>query len=165
MWERKVFVAMLFNLVLSVTSLMFHDLYMYAVQSSKHFCFTPCWPRAWSSGSRACVCQFGCTTATNSCSSTVLPTSLGFNCNKRWRYLKFFFSHSVSRKIFLTLSSYKKTDSVHDNPEDQQQHNISEDLIADPASSPSVNKMMSDDDLKTSYVVGICELNSKQSYF
>lgn len=75
--------------------------------------------------------------------------------------LDFFFSHSVSRKIFLTLSSYKKTDSVHDNPEDQQQHNISEDLIADPASSPSVNKMMSDDDLKTSYVVGICEHNSK----
>ncbi|XP_064963906.1 general negative regulator of transcription subunit 3-like isoform X7 [Musa acuminata AAA Group] len=57
----------------------------------------------------------------------------------------------------------KDGDSVHDNPEDQQQHNISEDLIADPASSPSVNKMMSDDDLKTSYVgtstVAVSEVN------
>ncbi|CAL9751390.1 unnamed protein product [Musa acuminata subsp. burmannicoides] len=57
----------------------------------------------------------------------------------------------------------KDGDSVHDNPEDQQQHNISEDLISDPASSPSVNKMMSDDDLKTSYVgtstVAVSEVN------
>ncbi|KAJ8506615.1 hypothetical protein OPV22_007501 [Ensete ventricosum] len=63
----------------------------------------------------------------------------------------------------LVSTGTKDGDSVHDNAEDQQQHNISEDLIADPASSPSVNKMMSDDDLKTSYVgtstVAVSEVN------
>ncbi|XP_042393970.1 general negative regulator of transcription subunit 3-like isoform X2 [Zingiber officinale] len=52
-------------------------------------------------------------------------------------------------------SGMKDGDAAHANAnaEDQQQqwHNMSEDLITDPISSPSLNKIIGDDDLKTSY--------------
>ncbi|KAG6507346.1 hypothetical protein ZIOFF_032688 [Zingiber officinale] len=55
-------------------------------------------------------------------------------------------------------SGMKDGDAAHANAnaEDQQQqwHNMSEDLITDPISSPSLNKNIGDDDLKTSYTVG-----------
>ncbi|KAG6503946.1 hypothetical protein ZIOFF_036270 [Zingiber officinale] len=54
-------------------------------------------------------------------------------------------------------SGMKDGDAAHANAnaEDQQQqwHNMSEDLITDPISSPSLNKIIGDDDLKTSYTV------------
>ncbi|XP_074561463.1 uncharacterized protein LOC141817727 isoform X1 [Curcuma longa] len=50
-------------------------------------------------------------------------------------------------------SGMKDGDAAHANVEDQQQlqHNMAEDLIADPISSPSLNKIIGDDDLKTSF--------------
>ncbi|RWW35000.1 hypothetical protein GW17_00000217 [Ensete ventricosum] len=52
------------------------------------------------------------------------------------------------------------SDAGNASIEEQQQHNVSEDLIVDPASSPSVSKMIRDDDVKTSYVVGIYKHHS-----
>ncbi|WOK99459.1 general negative regulator of transcription subunit 3 isoform X2 [Canna indica] len=51
----------------------------------------------------------------------------------------------------LVSTGTKDGDPGHANADDQQQH-MSEDLIVDPSSSPSLNKMIGDDDLKTSYV-------------
>nr|XP_009398515.1 PREDICTED: CCR4-NOT transcription complex subunit 3 isoform X1 [Musa acuminata subsp. malaccensis]XP_009398516.1 PREDICTED: CCR4-NOT transcription complex subunit 3 isoform X1 [Musa acuminata subsp. malaccensis]XP_018680720.1 PREDICTED: CCR4-NOT transcription complex subunit 3 isoform X1 [Musa acuminata subsp. malaccensis] len=51
----------------------------------------------------------------------------------------------------LVSTGTKDGDAGHASIEEQQQHNESEDLIVDPASSPSVSKMITDDDVKTSY--------------
>ncbi|KAJ8512938.1 hypothetical protein OPV22_003372 [Ensete ventricosum] len=67
----------------------------------------------------------------------------------------------------LVLTGTKDGDAGNGSIEEQQQHNVSEDLIVDPASSPSVSKMIRDDDVKTSYVdsnsVSVAEGNQLSS--
>lgn len=71
-----------------------------------------------------------------------------------------FFSDFLFQGIFLLIIFlYHKADAGHCSIEEQQQHNESEDLIVDPASSPSVSKI-TDDDVKTSYAVGIYKHHS-----
>lgn len=73
----------------------------------------------------------------------------------------FVFSDFLFQGIFLLIIFlYHKADAGHASIEEQQQHNESEDLIVDPASSPSVSKMITDDDVKTSYAVGIYKHHS-----
>lgn len=70
------------------------------------------------------------------------------------------FSDFLFQGIFLLIIFlYHKADAGHASIEEQQQHNESEDLIVDPASSPSVSKI-TDDDVKTSYAVGIYKHHS-----
>lgn len=65
------------------------------------------------------------------------------------------FLNYYSRTFLLCVFLCYKADAAHANVEDQQQlqHNMAEDLIADPISSPSLNKIIGDDDLKTSFTV------------